>query len=46
LLLLALLGGIVYGGLIAAMFGRRWLALARRPSAKTAPLAKTATDGI
>ena len=30
LLLLALLGGVVYGGLVVALFGRRWLSLMRR----------------
>ncbi|MGA2892152.1 MAG: murein biosynthesis integral membrane protein MurJ [Xanthobacteraceae bacterium] len=36
LLLLALLGGVVYGGLVAALFGRRWLKLMRR-GAEPAP---------
>jgi putative peptidoglycan lipid II flippase len=30
LILLAVIGGVVYGGLIAVMFGRRWIALMRR----------------
>jgi len=30
LALLASLGGLVYGGLVAALFGRRWLSLLRR----------------
>ncbi len=38
LALLALLGGLVYGGLVIVLFGRRWLALMRR-SAQTAPAA-------
>ena len=38
LALLMLLGGLVYGGLILAMFGRRWLSL-MRGSAKSAPAA-------
>jgi hypothetical protein len=36
LLLLALIGGVVYGGLVLMLFGRRWLSLMRR-SAKQAP---------
>ena len=36
LALLALLGGLVYGGLVLALFGRRWLSLLRR-NAQTAP---------
>ena len=38
LALLALLGGLVYGGLVLVLFGRRWLSLMRR-SAQTAPAA-------
>ena len=38
LALLALLGGLVYGGLVLVLFGRRWLSLVRR-SAQTAPAA-------
>jgi putative peptidoglycan lipid II flippase len=38
LALLALLGGLVYGGLVIVLFGRRWPALLRR-SAQTAPAA-------
>jgi putative peptidoglycan lipid II flippase len=38
LALLALLGGVVYGGLVAALFGRRWLRLMRR-GAEAAPAA-------
>jgi putative peptidoglycan lipid II flippase len=38
LLVLALLGGVVYGALIVALFGRRWLALMRK-RAQTAPAA-------
>jgi hypothetical protein len=37
-LVLALLGGVVYGALIVALFGRRWLALMRK-RAQTAPAA-------
>ncbi len=36
LALLALLGGLVYGGLVLVLFGRRWLSLIRR-NAQTAP---------
>jgi putative peptidoglycan lipid II flippase len=45
LLLLALLGGLVYGGLVMVLFGRRWLALMRR-TARTVeimPVASAAT---
>jgi putative peptidoglycan lipid II flippase len=38
LLLLALIGGLVYGGLALVLFGRRWLSLMRR-SAQAAPAA-------
>ena len=38
LALLMLLGGLVYGGLVLALFGRRWLSL-MRGSAKSAPVA-------
>jgi len=38
LALLMLLGGLVYGGLVLALFGRRWLSL-MRGSAKSAPAA-------
>jgi putative peptidoglycan lipid II flippase len=31
LALLALLGGVVYGGTVLALFGRQWLAVLRRP---------------
>jgi putative peptidoglycan lipid II flippase len=45
LLLLALLGGLVYGGLVMVLFGRRWLALMRRTArtVETAPVASAAT---
>jgi putative peptidoglycan lipid II flippase len=33
LILLALIGAVVYGGLVAALFGRRWLLLLRRTEA-------------
>jgi putative peptidoglycan lipid II flippase len=38
LLVLALLGGVVYGALVIALFGRRWLSLMRE-QAQTAPAA-------
>jgi hypothetical protein len=38
LLALALLGGVVYGALVLALFGRRWLSLTRR-RARRAPAA-------
>jgi hypothetical protein len=40
LLVLAILGGAVYGALIAGLFGRRWLSLVRNraQSAPAAPL--------
>ena len=38
LALLILLGGLVYGGLVVALFGRRWLSL-MRGSAQTIPAA-------
>jgi len=38
LLVLALLGGVVYGALVLALFGRRWLSLTRK-RAQTAPAA-------
>ena len=42
LALLAVVGGVVYGGLVIALFGRRWLALMRRGAeaelASAAPL--------
>ncbi len=44
LILLALIGAVVYGGLIAALFGRRWLSLMRRT--ETAPLAGDATASV
>jgi putative peptidoglycan lipid II flippase len=45
LLVLAILGGLVYGALIAGLFGRRWLSSmrARAQSAPAAPL--TAFEG-
>ncbi len=38
LLVLALIGGVVYGALVLALFGRRWLSLlrARAPSTPAA----------
>jgi putative peptidoglycan lipid II flippase len=44
LILLALIGGVVYGGLIAVMFGRRWIALMRRTEA--APMSSDETTSI
>ncbi len=40
LALLALLGGVVYGGLVLALFGRRWVLLMKRSAeaAETAPI--------
>jgi putative peptidoglycan lipid II flippase len=37
LVLLALIGGVVYGGVVVVLFGRRWLALMRR-GARDAPV--------
>jgi putative peptidoglycan lipid II flippase len=44
LALLALLGGVVYGGLVLALFGRRWALLMKRSArtAETAPIASAA----
>jgi putative peptidoglycan lipid II flippase len=44
LILLALIGAVVYGGLVAALFGRRWLLLMRRT--ESAPLAGDETASI
>jgi putative peptidoglycan lipid II flippase len=43
LALLAVLGGVVYGGLVIVLFGRRWLALMRRDAevAPASPLDET-----
>ena len=38
LLVLALIGGVVYGALVLALFGRRWLSLLRT-RAQNAPAA-------
>ena len=43
LILLALIGAMVYGGLVAVLFGRRWLLLMRRTEAAPLALDKTAT---
>src|ERR1700688_2828304 len=45
LMLLALLGGLVYGGLVIVLFGRRWLALMRPtpPGAESAQNTSAAT---
>jgi putative peptidoglycan lipid II flippase len=45
LLLLALIGGLVYGVLVLALFGRRWLSLMRRTAqtAESAPIESVAT---
>jgi putative peptidoglycan lipid II flippase len=47
LILLALLGGLVYGGLVIVLFGRRWLSLMRRssPGAESMEGASAATLG-
>ena len=42
LILLALIGAVVYGGLVAVLFGRRWLLLMRRTEA--APMNPVALD--
>ena len=44
LILLALIGAVVYGGLIAVLFGRRWLLLMRRTEA--APVGPDETASI
>jgi putative peptidoglycan lipid II flippase len=44
LILLALIGAVVYGGLVAVLFGRRWLLLMRRTEA--APVARDETASI
>jgi putative peptidoglycan lipid II flippase len=44
LILLALIGAVVYGGLVGALFGRRWLLLMRRTEA--APIAGDETASI
>jgi putative peptidoglycan lipid II flippase len=45
LLLLALIGGLVYGGLVLALFGKRWVSLIKREaqSAESAPITSVAT---
>jgi putative peptidoglycan lipid II flippase len=45
LALLALIGGLVYGGLVLVLFGRRWLMLMRRTAqaAESAPIEAVAT---
>ena len=43
LILLALIGAVVYGGLIAVLFGRRWLLLMRRTEAVPLTGDKTAS---
>jgi putative peptidoglycan lipid II flippase len=44
LALLALLGGLVYGGLVLVLFGRRWVSLMKRSaeSAEAAPISSAA----
>jgi hypothetical protein len=43
---LALLGGVVYGALVLALFGRRWLSLMRK-RAQSAPAASIDTfEGV
>jgi len=44
LILLALIGAVVYGGLVVALFGRRWLLLMRRTEA--APVTRNETASI
>jgi putative peptidoglycan lipid II flippase len=44
LILLALIGAVVYGGLVVALFGRRWLLLMRRT--EVAPLARDEAASI
>jgi putative peptidoglycan lipid II flippase len=43
LILLALIGAVVYGGLVAVLFGRRWLLLMRRTEAVPLTGDKTAS---
>jgi hypothetical protein len=45
LILLALIGAVVYGGLVAVLFGRRWLLLMRRTEA-AAPVGRDETASI
>jgi putative peptidoglycan lipid II flippase len=48
LLLLAVIGGLVYGGLVLALFGRRWLSLMRRTAetAESLPVSAVAVDEL
>ncbi|MGC2124775.1 MAG: hypothetical protein WA652_18150, partial [Xanthobacteraceae bacterium] len=45
LALLAVIGGVVYGGIVLVLFGRRWLLLMRRTaqSAESAPIEAVAS---
>ena len=45
LALLALIGGLVYGGVVLVLFGRRWLSLMRRTAqtAESAPIEAVAS---
>src|SRR5579863_6127615 len=47
LALLALLGGLVYGGLVLVLFGRRWISLMKRSAeiAESAPISAAAPIG-
>jgi hypothetical protein len=40
-----LIGGLVYGGLVVALFGRRWVSLMRRTAASTAVLNRDELEG-
>src|SRR5271169_6837657 len=48
LLLLAVIGGLVYGGLVLALFGRRWLSLMRRTAetAESMPVSAATLDEL
>ena len=45
LALLMLIGGLVYGGLVVALFGRRWVSLMRRTATSTAVLNRDELEG-
>jgi putative peptidoglycan lipid II flippase len=46
LLVLALLGGVVYGALVLALFGRRWLSLIRKRAQSAAAAPIDAFEGV
>jgi putative peptidoglycan lipid II flippase len=48
LLLLAVIGGLVYGGLVLALFGRRWLSLMRQTAetAESMPVSAATLDEL